>query len=233
MSKGIIEVFSECSSVILKQSEAKRYENHPIPYCLLPLASCLLPFPNVFIHIPKPWTLPASDVTSETVFWNRRRFLKSAIAASVGVSTLGLSGCRSSDDSDLDSLAGTRSLKPLSRNPQFTTTELGDRTITPRRLTAEYNNFYEFGGNKSIWKAAQALPTDSWKVEVGGLVKNPQTYDLDDLKRKFPTEERIYRFRCVEAWSMVVPWAGFPMRLLLEDVDPPQPCQVCPLHLLL
>ncbi|WP_353656246.1 protein-methionine-sulfoxide reductase catalytic subunit MsrP [Geitlerinema sp. P-1104] len=183
----------------------------PVPYSLLP---------NVFIHIPKPWTLPASDVTSETVFWNRRRFLKSAIAASVGVSTLGLSGCRSSSNSDLDSLAGTRSLKPLSRNPQFTAAELGDRTITPRRLTAEYNNFYEFGGNKSIWKAAQALPTDSWKVEVGGLVKNPQTYDLDDLKRKFPIEERIYRFRCVEAWSMVVPWAGFPMRLLLEDVDP-------------
>ena len=87
-------------------------------------------------------------------------------------------------------------------------------------MATQYNNFYEFGGNKSIWKAAQALPTENWKVEVTGLVKNPRVYDIDDLQKKFPLEERVYRFRCVEAWSMVVPWVGFPMKLLMADVEP-------------
>ncbi|KPQ38167.1 MAG: sulfoxide reductase catalytic subunit YedY [Phormidium sp. OSCR] len=174
----------------------------------------------MFIHLPKPWTPSEASVSSETVFWNRRRFLKSSIAAGVGLSTLGLTGCGRSSDPDVEALAGTQPLPNLAPNPQFTAASVGDRQVTPRQLTAEYNNFYEFGGSKSIWQAAQALPTDNWKVEVGGLVKSPKTYDIDDLKRKFPTEERIYRFRCVEAWSMVVPWAGFPMRLLLEDVEP-------------
>ena len=87
-----------------------------------------------------------------------------------------------------------------------------DRPITKETVAAKYNNFYEFGSTKSIWEAAQALPTENWKVEVTGLVRNPRTYDLDDLKKKFPLEERVYRFRCVEAWAMVVPWLGFTMK---------------------
>jgi sulfoxide reductase catalytic subunit YedY len=97
---------------------------------------------------------------------------------------------------------------------------VGDRPLTGRLVASTYNNFYEFGGTKNIWEDAQALPTEDWKVEVGGLVNNPTTYDLDDLMTTFDLEERIYRFRCVEAWSMVVPWIGFPMRALLEAVDP-------------
>ena len=69
-------------------------------------------------------------------------------------------------------------------------------------------------------EAAQALPTENWKVEVTGLVRNPRTYDLDDLKKKFPLEERVYRFRCVEAWAMVVPWLGFPMKRIIDAVEP-------------
>jgi sulfoxide reductase catalytic subunit YedY len=105
----------------------------------------------------------------------------------------------------------------LSRNPTFAKV---DRAITDEALATKYNNFYEYGGTKSIWQAAQALPTENWKVEVGGLVKNPRTYDIDDLYKKFPIEERVYRFRCVEAWAMVVPWVGFPMKLLMADVEP-------------
>lgn len=172
----------------------------------------------MFVRIRKPWDIPDSQVSAQTVFFNRRRFLKGALAAGAGLAASSLAGCQSSDPSE-NPLAGTQPIPDLQRNPDFAKSTL-DRSVTPRDLTATYNNFYEFGGNKSIWRSAQALPTEDWKVEVSGLVKNPRTYDLDDLKRKFPQEERTYRFRCVEAWAMVVPWAGFPMRLLLEDVEP-------------
>ena len=72
---------------------------------------------------------------------------------------------------------------------------------------------------KYLAKSAK-LPLKNWKVEITGLVNNPQTYDIDDLKQNFPIEERVYRFRCVEAWSMVLPWIGFPMQALLKAVDP-------------
>lgn len=143
--------------------------------------------------------------------------MKSLIGAGVGAAAASLTGCQSRGDTQENPTAGTVSLGDVPRNPNFAEV---DRPITPRDLAARYNNFYEFGGNKSIWRAAQALPTEDWKVEVTGLVKNPRTYDLDDLRRQFPIEERIYRFRCVEAWAMVVPWAGFPMRSLLADVEP-------------
>ncbi len=174
----------------------------------------------MFVRIRKSWEISERDVTPEAVFFNRRRFMKSLIGLGIGATAASLTGCQSRGDATEatgDPTAGTVSLGDIPRNPDFAEV---DRSITPRDLAARYNNFYEFGGNKSIWQAAQALPTDDWKVEVSGLVKNPRTYDLEDLQRRFPIEERIYRFRCVEAWAMVVPWAGFPMRLLLEDVEP-------------
>ena len=108
-------------------------------------------------------------------------------------------------------------MKSAERNPAFAKV---DRPITDEAVAAKYNNYYEFGSSKSIWEAAQALPTENWKVEVTGLVRNPRTYDLDDIKKKFPLEERVYRFRCVEAWAMVVPWLGFPMKRIIDDVEP-------------
>lgn len=95
-----------------------------------------------------------------------------------------------------------------------------DRPLTEQKFASRFNNYYEFGQNKTIWSEAQALPVKPWQVEVTGLVNNPQTYDLDDLRQAFPLEERVYRFRCVEAWAMVVPWIGFPMKLLLAAADP-------------
>ncbi|MFY7806805.1 MAG: protein-methionine-sulfoxide reductase catalytic subunit MsrP [Limnoraphis robusta] len=170
------------------------------------------------IRIPQSWQLPEKLVTPESTFLNRRRFLKNLIGASVGATILPLAGCDRKPA--ISTEAGLDQLTPysnLSRNPNFS--DVG-REITSSEFATQYNNYYEFGGSKSIWKAATALPTENWQVEVSGLVKNPQIYDLDDLEKKFPLEERIYRFRCVEAWAMVVPWVGFPMRLLVEAVEP-------------
>ncbi len=170
----------------------------------------------VFIRIPKTWEISENQVTSERIFFNRRRFLKGAIAAGIGGSILPLLGCQR-PPSQAEITVNTVPFPPVPTHPNFATV---DRPLTEETLAAHYNNFYEFGGSKSIWENAQALPTENWKIEVSGLVQNPQTYALDDLQKKFPHEERIYRFRCVEAWAMVVPWIGFPMRLLLADVQP-------------
>jgi sulfoxide reductase catalytic subunit YedY len=166
------------------------------------------------IRLPKTWEIPERETTPETVFLNRRRFLSSLIGAAI----LPLTGCDQSSDSERSLITETYPVySGLVRNPAFSQV---DRPLTVESLAAQYNNFYEFGGTKGIWKTAQALPTENWKVEVTGLVNNPRTYDLDQLQKKFPLEERIYRFRCVEAWAMVVPWVGFPMKLLVKDVEP-------------
>lgn len=165
------------------------------------------------IRIPPSWQLPESQVTPEAVFLNRRRFLQGAIATGLAATTLPLTACTSPDSTTNKETAYTNLIK----NPSFV--DVG-RPITAEHITSTYNNFYEFGTGKSVWRAAQALPLENWKIEVTGLVSNPRTYDLDEIQRKFPIEERIYRFRCVEAWAMVVPWAGFPMRLLVQDVQP-------------
>jgi sulfoxide reductase catalytic subunit YedY len=168
------------------------------------------------IRVPQSWEIPEREATSEAAFLNRRRFLKSAIGAAVlSPSILAIAGCDSSQTPPAGDSYPT--YPGLVRNSAFAEV---DRPITDESLSSRYNNFYEFGTGKSIWQAAQALPTENWKVEVGGLVDRPQTYDLDDLQKKFAIEERVYRFRCVEAWSMVVPWVGFPMKLLVKDVEP-------------
>ncbi len=170
----------------------------------------------VLIRIPPSWELPEQTITPEAAFVNRRRFMKSLIGAGLGATILPLAGCSKLSRAK----SGTEGLKPfanLSRNPNFS--DVG-RTVTKEDFATHYNNFYEFGGSKSVWEEAQRLPTETWKVEVTGLVKNPAVYDLDDLQKKFPIEERIYRFRCVEAWAMVVPWVGFPMRKIIEAVEP-------------
>lgn len=171
------------------------------------------------IRIKKSWEIPKKEITPETAYVNRRRFMKNLIGAGLSataVSTLTACGRDSRTPPTSDSKTLPISSKFIT-NPNFAEV---DRPITDQALATKYNNFYEFGGSKSIWQAAQALPTENWKVEVTGLVKNPRIYDVDELQKKFPLEERIYRFRCVEAWAMVVPWLGFPMKLLMADVEP-------------
>jgi methionine sulfoxide reductase catalytic subunit len=169
-----------------------------------------------FLHIPKSWQLPERVVTSEAAFLSRRRFVKGLVGAGIAGAALPLVGCQQQTVTDGAPIQGTKALT-AARNPDFAVVE---RSLTNENLAATYNNFYEFGNSKHIWQNAQALPTEPWKVEVTGLVNNPRTYDLDDLLNKFPLEERIYRFRCVEAWAMVVPWIGFPMNAILKEVDP-------------
>lgn len=171
------------------------------------------------IRVRPSWQLPERQVTPEHRYWQRRHFLKLAIGAGIGASAATLLGCqKSASASALEQSVNLPAIRPLKTNPKFA--RISDRPVTSELLAARYNNFYEFGGTKGIWLKAQALPTENWQVEVSGLVNNPRTYDIDEIKRKFPLEERVYRFRCVEAWSMVLPWVGFPMRSLIEAVDP-------------
>jgi len=166
------------------------------------------------------WQLPDREATAESAYWNRRKFLTTLGAAGLALGAAPLGGCQAQAQSPDRELTATLDLPPVpgfKTNPAFG--EL-DRPLTDRLLAGQYNNFYEFGGTKSIWKAAQALPTDPWTVTVGGLAKNPRTYDRDQLLKTFPLEERLYRFRCVEAWSMALPWLGFPMALLLQAAEP-------------
>lgn len=172
------------------------------------------------IRVPKSWEIAEQNVTSETVFLNRRRFFKTLIGAGVGATlSLPLLGCEKTEEANqkLEATLNTESFRNIQRNPNFSTV---DRPLTKANIAGQYNNYYEFGSTKSIWQAAQALPTEDWKIEVTGLVQNPRTYDLDELLKIFPIEERIYRFRCVEAWSMVIPWIGFSMKSLLAAVEP-------------
>jgi len=107
---------------------------------------------------------------------------------------------------------GPASLDPAPRNARYQI----DGPLTDERLATTYNNFYEFGSHKGISDAAQALRIRPWTVRIDGLVEREMTVDIDALLRSMPLEERVYRHRCVEAWSMTVPWSGFPMSALLD-----------------
>ncbi|MEM8779529.1 MAG: protein-methionine-sulfoxide reductase catalytic subunit MsrP [Cyanobacteria bacterium P01_G01_bin.49] len=170
------------------------------------------------IQIPPSWQASENTITPESFYVDRRRFLKGLIGTGIAASLVPLTGCQKS--SSQTALEASLQRPQLSGVKKSAISQEIDRPITKEILAGQYNNFYEFGGGKNIWANAQSLPTENWKVEVTGLVKNPQTYDLDDLKKKFALEERIYRFRCVEAWSMVLPWIGFPMKSLIAAVEP-------------
>lgn len=152
----------------------------------------------------------SSEITAEDLFYSRRRFLK---LAGLAAGALALAACApqaSPTPAAPSSAAGGDPAR---------TDELGDPANDFAAIT-NYNNFYEFSTDKQeVAKRARDFITSPWQVEVGGLVNKPGVFDLDAL-RKFGQEERIYRLRCVEAWSMVIPWLGFPLRKLLEQVEP-------------
>ena len=164
--------------------------------------------------------IPSSEITPEHLYHSRRRFMKGAgaIAMAALLAACGVPGGSRDSGGDQAPAVGT----PPGSPPQASgilTDELGDPANTWDEIT-HYNNFYEFTTKKTkVAQMAEGYPTEPWKVEVGGLVENPRTFDLDDL-RKFGEEERIYRLRCVEAWSMVIPWMGFPLARLLKEVRP-------------
>ncbi|NQV21999.1 MAG: protein-methionine-sulfoxide reductase catalytic subunit MsrP [Rhodospirillales bacterium] len=168
----------------------------------------------MLIKTPRSWELPESAATDESCYWNRRDLLKKLGlgAAAAGLPGMGL-GLGSALAAAEDPSAG---LYPVKRNDDYE----GGRDITPEALTSRYNNFYEFGSHKEIALAAQKLKIRPWTIEIDGLVNNKLTLGIDELLKKMPLEERVYRHRCVEAWSMVVPWSGFPLRELVKLADP-------------
>jgi sulfoxide reductase catalytic subunit YedY len=180
----------------------------------------------MLVRPTKSWQLPEREATPEHVYLNRR-----ALLASAGLSGLALAATAGEAHAQglLESLFGrdddvvsdvadepTADLYPVPRNEAFKI----ERALTPESFSATYNNFYEFGSHKRIYKAAQALPIRPWEVRFDGLVEEEKTVAIDDLIRAMPLEERLYRHRCVEAWSMTVPWSGFAMAELVKFAKP-------------
>lgn len=161
-----------------------------------------------------------ADVTPESVFMLKRRQVLKAL----GVSAAALSLPQTANADILSWFKGNdRPPAPSGKPLQFSQPEQWQAKLamTPEDKVTGYNNFYEFGLDKADPAAnAGSLKTDPWKITISGEVAKPQTLDLDDLYKKFPLEQRIYRMRCVEAWSMVVPWIGFPLSKLLSLVEP-------------
>ncbi len=154
----------------------------------------------MLIRVPRGWEIPEREATPEHVYFNRRQWLRAAgiLAGSV----LGLPA----------------SPYPAPRNGEFTL----DRPITEEWAATSYNNFYEFDpeDKAAVKRKVAAFQVHPWRIEIRGLVAKPQVLDLEELLRRMPLEERLYRFRCVEAWSMAVPWTGFPFASLIREVEP-------------
>jgi methionine sulfoxide reductase catalytic subunit len=151
--------------------------------------------------------IPASEITDPLIFKERRTLIKAMIA-------MGIAG------------AVMPAVRADSAKPKWPNLPEGDfsnhlLTPTPADLVKNYTNYYEFAFNKeNSTQLAQTLRTDPWSVEIAGEVEKPGTYHLEDILRQQTLEERIYRFRCVEAWSMVVPWVGFSLSHLLKKLKP-------------
>ena len=153
-----------------------------------------------------------SEITPEHVYRNRRHFLKAM--GFLGTGAL-LAACAPGG-----SATDAPTTAPGEPTAEGVVDELGDPANTFEQIT-NYNNYYEFSTNKEgVARLAKDFPTSPWSVAVGGMVNNPKTYTIEDLLTNFTQQERIYRLRCVEAWSMVIPWTGFPLAELLQDVAP-------------
>ncbi|MEM1418214.1 MAG: protein-methionine-sulfoxide reductase catalytic subunit MsrP [Myxococcota bacterium] len=163
----------------------------------------------------RPWNAPEREVLSESAYLGRRELVRRLGLASAGLVSGALVGCPGPGQAQPAPRA--RSPYPARRNATYRVS----RALTPETVAGTYNNFYEFSTNKEdVAPLSRSFTTRPWQVEVAGLVARPGTFDLDDLERTMPLEERVYRFRCVEAWSMTVPWTGFPLSALLERVEP-------------
>ncbi|MDA0342139.1 MAG: protein-methionine-sulfoxide reductase catalytic subunit MsrP [Proteobacteria bacterium] len=168
------------------------------------------------------WEVAERDITPESTFINRRSLIKGLAAGPLLLASGSLAGCwdEATANSAVQIAAAppdpTTDLYPVERNPRYKVS----RAITDEADSTVYNNFYEFGSHKSISRAAQALSIRPWTVTLDGMVEKPITIGIDDLIRQMPLEERVYRHRCVEAWSMVVPWSGFQLSKLVELAKP-------------
>lgn len=156
--------------------------------------------------------IDSSEITPESVYMNRRNFIRAGVFAGTTLAT-GLA-YRFFNPSPAPETAAAE-IQDVTETAQ----NAGEKLNTFQEIT-HYNNFYEFSTSKTaVARKAADFLTRPWTVEVGGMVNSPRTFDIDELL-KFDQEERIYRFRCVEAWSMVIPWVGFPLKKLLDQVRP-------------
>jgi len=171
--------------------------------------------------IRKPSDIPSSEITSEasyTQFLGRRRFLRTALAgaAAAGGAIVGADRIADVFSPRIGALADAAKLQTV-KSPLSTSGE----QLTSFDDITHYNNYYEFGVQKGDpAKNAGVLPTRPWTVKVDGLVKAPKTFDIEALLKMRPLEDRVYRHRCVEAWSMVVPWVGYSLSELIKQCDP-------------
>ena len=162
--------------------------------------------------------IPSSEITPKEIYLSRRTFMTgaAALAASAALVACGAPPAPAEPDAAVEGNGGA----PQTAVSEGQTDELGD-PLTSYRDTTNYNNFYEFTTDKEeVASKAAGFPVSPWQIEVDGLVNNPGVYDIDDLRSRFNQEERIYRMRCVEGWSMVIPWLGFPLSQLLQEVEP-------------
>jgi sulfoxide reductase catalytic subunit YedY len=168
----------------------------------------------MLVKIPRPWQDGRLQATSESVYAmrpkTRRAWLRQAAAGAIGAAVPWRT-------SAAQETAAGRLPHPATRNPRYTL----DRPLTPEALASRHNIFDEMTSDrKEVWRVAERLRTSPWTVHIGGQVPKPLTLDVDELTRRLGLEERLYRFRCVEAWSMAVPWTGFPLRKLVDMAQP-------------
>jgi len=171
--------------------------------------------------IKKPGDIKSNEITDQKVYLNRRLFLRGAILAG-SVTATGLLYRKLNPPPSV--VAEQPKIAGIVQPPSDDAMRKGFRVneaLTSLEDITNYNNFYEFSTVKeSVASAARGFVTRPWTVEVGGLVNKPRTFDIDELLRLAPPEERVYRHRCVEGWSMVIPWVGFPLAALLKQVEP-------------
>jgi sulfoxide reductase catalytic subunit YedY len=168
----------------------------------------------MLIRTRRSWEIPERKATPEAVFRDRRRLVAGLALGPILLAGSSLAGLR---PARADSMADpSTKLYPVPRNESYKL----DRPLTDEKWATSWNNFYEFGDSKDILDDAQALPIRPWSVKIDGMVAQPMEIAIDDLLAKMPLEERLYRHRCVEAWSMAVPWSGFPLKALVAMAQP-------------
>ena len=163
-----------------------------------------------------PWNLLEQNITPQSVFMNRRDVIKAMGFLGAAAALAPATRLQAAANNLAEHLKRLPAI-PAPRNAAYQVTS----PITPELTAGTYNNFYEFStGKEGIWELAENFKTMPWKIEVSGLVQKPQVLDVEALLKRMPLEERVYRFRCVEAWSMVVPWIGFPLSKLIKELNP-------------
>ncbi len=166
----------------------------------------------MLIKIPNSWDVKSSEITPQAMFEGRRRFMAGAGALGLGAIAGGLGN-----------MPRAHAATPMSSviNPDYTLATLGEEALSDHEAAITYNNFYEFGtGKGDPAENAQDFEPTPWTISVEGEVAKPGVYDLDDLISPHQIEERVYRFRCVEAWSMVVPWLGVSLADVIKKLEP-------------